>query len=118
MICYRIGKDGHGSMNVEPTLTNFYSLIGTDCIDIVVRRIEGRQYNIVLDDEGILKGSPITATNGWGEALCGTLLVFDIGSDGDLAALDGIGTNRIRSKMAMVPFKDGTVRDLLLYDEN
>lgn len=118
MICYRIGKDGHGSMNVEPTLTNFYSLIGTDCIDIVVRRIGGRPYNIVLDDEGILKKSPLTAANGWEEALYGTLLVFGIGSDGDLATLDGIGTNRIRSQMSMAPFKDGTVRDLLIYDKN
>ncbi len=40
-------------------LDTFYKLIKCDTIDIVYRRINGRYYNIICDDCGLLKKNPI-----------------------------------------------------------
>ena len=39
------------------TLDEYYKLIGCDTIDIVYYKIGSRYYNIICDDEGLLKDS-------------------------------------------------------------
>lgn len=36
-------------------LHDYYRLIGCDCIDIVNREINGKRFDIICDDEGLLK---------------------------------------------------------------
>lgn len=59
------------------TLEDYYRLIKTDLIDIVKRNISGESYEIICDDEGLLKGTPkISAINDMGEPmLVGNLLI-------------------------------------------
>ncbi len=61
-------------------LDAYYETIHCDCIDIAVRSIDGHPFNVVLDDEGLLKGGTrfgaydITR----GPALAGTLVFFGV----------------------------------------
>ena len=41
------------------TLDDYYRLLEVDTIDIVTRKINGKYYDIVCDDEALLKESPI-----------------------------------------------------------
>ena len=70
-------------------LGQFYRLIGCDCIDIAVRKVGGKPYNIVVDDEGFLKrGCKISGIDRhMGVMLAGSIILFGIGDDGDLASI-------------------------------
>ena len=51
-------------------LQDYYRLIGCDCIEITNREIRGKRYDIICDDEGLLKAEPqVSAVNGRGEAM-------------------------------------------------
>lgn len=58
-------------------LQDYYKHIGTDVIDIVTRRIAGEPYEIICDDEGLLKEYPkISAIDDMGQPmLVGNLLI-------------------------------------------
>lgn len=43
---------------VEPTLKNYYRLIGCDYIDIVSIYFNGKAYDVICDDEALLKEPP------------------------------------------------------------
>lgn len=87
-----------GSVEVEPSLAEYYRLIGCECIDIILRRINGVNVNIILDDKGLLKPN---VTSGFAknrnERLAGTLLLFGADrfgfemtslTDGEIDAID------------------------------
>ena len=54
-------SDNCGIKEVEITdeLEDLYRLLGVDCIDIVTRKIGNRTYDIVCDDEALLKDNPV-----------------------------------------------------------
>ena len=58
-------------------LQDYYRLIGCDCIDITNREIRGKRFDIICDDNGLLKAEPqVSAVNGRGEAmLVGNLII-------------------------------------------
>ena len=82
----------------ENHLKQFYSLIGCRCIDIIMRTIGGKYYNIVLDDEGLLVDNPVfAAIDGQLNAmLAGNLVIFGVGNDMDLVDLDDADIRNIR----------------------
>ena len=46
-------------------LQDYYRLIGCDCIEIANREIRGKRYDIICDDEGLLKAEPqVSSVNG------------------------------------------------------
>lgn len=75
----------------KPDLQLFYKKIECDCIDIAVRKIDGKAFNIILDDEGLLKEDPIvSAIDGNGNPmLVGNLMFFggETTEDGELVGL-------------------------------
>lgn len=70
-------------------LGQFYKLIGCRCIDITVRKVGGKPYNIVVDDGGFLKdGYKVSGIDShMGVMLAGNIILFGIGGDGDLASI-------------------------------
>lgn len=40
---------------LDGTLQDFYRVLKCDCIDITCRKIAGREFDFVVDDEGLLK---------------------------------------------------------------
>lgn len=73
------------AVNLEPSLENYYRLLDCRLIDIPSRRIGDHYYDIICDDEGLLKGDPIvTAINSDGDAmLVGSLLVLKHDDEGN-----------------------------------
>jgi hypothetical protein len=52
------------AIEIEKDLKSYYNILKCDCIDIVSRRIGDKYYDIICDDEGLLKESPkISAVN-------------------------------------------------------
>lgn len=116
------GNDNEcGEIDVEPRLSEYYRLIGCDCIDIAVREIHGHPYNIVLDDEGLFKPNRVTAISmrsdifGNRERLVGTLLIFGLDEEGDLTDLTDDEVLQIQRHMVMAIFSDESVHPMLWY---
>jgi len=91
MLAYHINqKEGTAkSVEIEPSLDELHKFVDCDCIDIVVRLVGGVAYNIVLDDEGLLRSDVrIGAVSASGdEVLAGNLLIFGVDDDGELRSL-------------------------------
>lgn len=70
-------------------LRDYYRLIGCSTIDIVSRKIGGRWFDIVCDDEGLFNEPvKISAINNMGSAmLAGNLLFFNHDGEGNLLPL-------------------------------
>lgn len=77
-------------LDIEPNLDSYYELIGCDCIDIAYRKIGGKYYDLVVDDEGLLKPDPkISAIDDMGSVmLVGNILFFNNDGMGDFVGLD------------------------------
>lgn len=75
-----------------PELKTYYRLLHCELIDIVERKIgvsNGRYFDIVCDDEALLKNEPkISAIDDMGSAmLCGSLLVVGLAKNGEEQSL-------------------------------
>ena len=85
-----VEKETAGVVEIPDELDEFYKILNCDCIDIVVRQIGRKRFNIICDDEGLFKDpQKISAIDNLGQAqLVGNL--FIVGSsvlDGDLTGL-------------------------------
>lgn len=72
-------------------LDDYYRLLSVDLVDIVSRKIGGEYYEIICDDEGLLKANPkISAINNLGEPmLVGSLLIAGgVDIEGNLEPLE------------------------------
>lgn len=76
-------------VDFEDNLEQLYKLTDCDCIDIVERQVGGIYYDVVCDDEGLLKENPIvTAYNDKDEPmLVGNLLFCHNDEEGNLSGL-------------------------------
>lgn len=45
--------------DIKNELDTFYNIIGCRCIDIARRKVGGKYFDIIVDDEGLLKDEPI-----------------------------------------------------------
>jgi hypothetical protein len=77
---------------IERNLHEYYRILHCDCIDITMRKIGKfgkRFYNIICDDEGLLKDNPkISAINDLGQVmLCGSLFIVNDDENGELSSL-------------------------------
>ena len=75
-------------VDVEPKLEAYYKLLHCRCIDIVERRIGGRWFDVMCDDEGLLQSEPIVSAFDYlGRArLVGSLMFFHHDDEGNLWA--------------------------------
>lgn len=72
--------------DISDDLETFYKIIDCDAIDIVTRYVNGVQFDIICDDEGLLKEKPIvTAVNiSFQPMLVGTLIFAHNDGNGNL----------------------------------
>lgn len=61
-------------------IKEFYKIIQCNCIDIIVRYIDGIPYNIICDDEGWFKQNPIITLTSEDktEAIVGNIIIAPI----------------------------------------
>lgn len=88
-------------VEVEKTLDEYHRILGCSCIDIVRRKIGGRSFEIVLDDEGALRARPIiSAVDTYGNpALVGNLFIVKFNGEDDITSLTKQDINFINSKI-------------------
>lgn len=94
---------------IEDELNAYYKLLDCSTIDIVSRKIGGKVFEIVCDDEGLLKQSPIvSAVDSDGHpALVGSLFICN--SEGEhLSSLTPNDTDYLYEHIAFAICKDGT----------
>lgn len=74
---------------VEDTLEEYYNLLNCDMIEIVSRHIGGKDYDIICDEEGLLKVNPIvSAFDSLNQPmLVGNLFIVNYGENGKEASL-------------------------------
>lgn len=112
--------DEHGPIEVEPSLKEYHRLIGCDCITIVTREVNGHPFDIVLDDEGLLKPNRISAISvasdmfGTQEKLVGNLLIFGSGEE-DFRSLTDEEVRTIQRRMIDGLFADGSEHPTFWY---
>ena len=74
---------------IEKSLEGYYALLRCDCIDIPSRTIGGRRFDIVCDDEGLLKSNPIISAYDTNDApmLVGPIFVVKFNGKDDVISL-------------------------------
>jgi len=78
---------------VKPELERYYQLLNCTCIDIVSRKVGDAYYDIICDDEGLLKNDPVVSgviINKEGEVqpiLFGNLLFCNTDGEGNEVGL-------------------------------
>lgn len=83
-------KEKVGIGNIEANLDCYYRLLDCTSIDIVTRKIGGKWFDIVCDDEGLFREpQKVSAINDMGEPmLVGNLLFFHNDGEGNLTGLE------------------------------
>lgn len=109
---YKICEDGtHGPMHVGDTLDAMQEAIG-GYFDVSIRYVgqEKREYAIIFDDEGILRGRDVTAICLRYPALVGDLLILGIDNDvGDFKSLPNNDLDYISKSLKMIQITNGSV---------
>jgi len=81
-----------GVVTIDRNLHEYYKVLNCDCIDVATRKIGRfgkRYYDIICDDEGLLKDKPkISAINDLGQVmLCGNLFIVNNDGEGEFTSL-------------------------------
>lgn len=99
---------------------DYYKLLNCDCIDICNRGIGGQRFEIVVDDEGLLKDNPILSAISPKDNQCclvGNLLFYGgVDNKGDFTPITDEGVKIIQSNTLLAKFKNGDVRRVIEID--
>ncbi len=112
--------DEHGPIEVKPSLKEYHRLIGCDCITIATREVKGRPFDIVLDDEGLLKPNRVAAVSverdvfDTHEKLVGNLLIFGSGGE-DFRSLTDDEVEQIKRRITDARFAVGSRHPVFCY---
>lgn len=95
-------------MKIEDNLDAYYEALNCRCFDIVKRRIGGKYYNIMCDDEGWFVEDPIpTAINQNGHVeIVGNMMLFNDDGQGELISLTKEDIDNICQHMIVDMFVD------------
>ena len=76
-------------VEIEKSLQSYYKILNCDCIDIVSRKIGGKEFDIICDDEGLLKDpQKISAIDvRWQPMLVGNLFIVKFDGVEDITSL-------------------------------
>ena len=101
----------------EVTITNelesYYKLLDCDIIDCAVRRIGTKLFDIICDDEGLLKSDPkVTAIAGSGVALVGNLFICNHDDKGNWTSLSDTDIAMIHANTSLI-FDGEKLREVL-----
>jgi len=74
---------------ISDELQSYYNIIDCDCIDITTRKIGNKYYDIIVDDEGLLKDDFIVSAidSNYKPALVGNLVITNFDEEGNTTTL-------------------------------
>lgn len=116
---FLVNEDKAEMVEIEEKLQSYYDVLNCDCIDVAVREIDGKEFDIICDDEGLFKQDQIvTAVNeAMQPQLVGAILVVQHDGQGDFQSLtDGeveIVSNRV---VQYIDMAKGKIRPVLVLD--
>lgn len=86
-------------IDIEDKLEAFYEKLHCDTIDITERFIDGKAFDIMCDDDGLLVINPcISAVDSFYETkLVGSLMFFHTGEEGELVGLSDEDVELVKS---------------------
>lgn len=105
------GDRGCNELMFHDTLENIYKILDVETIDVAVRKIGNFTYDIICDDEGLLKDSLPSAVTANDEVqLVGNLLLVNHDEEGNFTSLTDeqikdLGKHLV---MAMMAYKGDT----------
>ena len=99
-------------VEIKDELDEYYELLNCSTIDIVSRKIGRKWFDIVCDDEGLLKQNPkISAIDNLGSPmLVGNLIILHNDGEGGMAGLDQKDSKYVLDrieKMSTLQYMDG-----------
>ena len=105
-------------VEINDDIDTFHELIGCRCIDITTRKVAGEYYDIMCDDEGLLKDDAIPSAitpDGYVQ-LVGNLMLFKNDNSGNLISLSDKDIKRIRGKIFQIQYhsSNGYVNGIVL----
>lgn len=113
-----VNADEHSATTreIEASLDSYYRLLDVDCIDIVTRQIGGKYFDIICDDEALLKADPEpTMIDGsCNVLLCGNLFICSH-KGAELASITKADVKRILGSIRAVLTRNG-VKEFVVGD--
>ncbi len=101
-------------VEIEDKLEVFYKMIDCSTINIANRMINGKEYAIVVDDEGLFKEeNKVSAKSPINQNLVGKLLIFNDGME-DLESLTNEDIKLLRECIIRFPF--AIITDVIVSD--
>lgn len=89
--CYLVDVENreYNSITLDGSLDSYYNALDCDCFDIVRRKIGGKYFDIMCDDEGLLKDKPVPSAydSDGNVAFVGNLLVVKHDKSGNTVSL-------------------------------
>jgi len=82
--------DGLKVLDIKDELSEYYKYLKCSTIDITMRQIEGRWFDIICDDEGLFAENPVATaiySNDLSQALVGNLIFAHHDAEGNMTAL-------------------------------
>lgn len=102
-------------------LEDYYRLMGCNKIEIVERRIRGKYFEVVCDEEGLFQAEPkVSAVDGHGDPmLVGSLIIYgEPGAGGERCSLTDKDIAHLRNSILKVPtIKNPVPHNILCYVE-
>lgn len=90
-------------IEIDGGLDELYKHLRCGCIDIVSRRIGNHRYDIIADDEGLLKDDYIVSAieKRFREKLVGNLIVCKHNSDGEMIGLSDEEIEEVKAAVVL-----------------
>lgn len=100
------------NVEFEDTLESIYRLLNVDYIDVAIRKIGNHIYDIICDDEGLLKGNAIPSAFDSDEnpQLVGNLLIVKAGDDGNFASLSDEDFENLENHVGQITLTDSGLK--------
>ena len=110
--------DAENDAGMDDALKVYRDLIGCDLIDIATRKIDGIEYDLIIDDEGLYSdNAKVSAlTSSMKPALVGNVIVTRSTLEGNQAGLSDDDIGHIRDSVAWMQGNDGLYNVLLRVD--
>ena len=106
-----------GEIEIDDDLNAFYEKLNCRVFDIVQRKIDGVWYDIMCDDEGLLKEDPVVSAadkEKLSPMLVGNLMFFHSNRNGDLKSLDDVDIENIFNNTVVAIGEEGQISPCVL----